>query len=95
MRRSLADRDGLQTLIASILCIIFGLLLGYVVLLIIDPTNAWDGMIAVLKNFMNYPGDASTRYLGQTLARSVPLLLCALSVLFAYKVGMFNIGVAG
>jgi simple sugar transport system permease protein len=27
--------------------------------------------------------------------RTVPLILCALSVLFAYKVGMFNIGVAG
>ena len=35
------------------------------------------------------------KYFGQTLVRTVPLLMCALSVLFAYKVGMFNIGVAG
>ena len=35
------------------------------------------------------------KYFGQTLVRTVPLVMCALSVLFAYKVGMFNIGVAG
>ena len=35
------------------------------------------------------------KYLGQTLVRTAPLLMCALSVLFAYKVGMFNIGAAG
>ena len=35
------------------------------------------------------------KYFGQTLVRTAPLLMCALSILFAYKVGMFNIGAAG
>ncbi|MBR5768471.1 MAG: Ig-like domain-containing protein, partial [Clostridia bacterium] len=34
-------------------------------------------------------------YLGQTLVKSVPLILCGIAVLFAYKSGLFNIGVAG
>ena len=52
-------------------------------------------IFAVLKSFFRYPGKLMLKYLGQTLVRTVPLLMCALSVLFAYKVGMFNIGVAG
>ena len=34
-------------------------------------------------------------YLGSTLVKSVPLILCGISVLFAYKAGLFNIGVGG
>lgn len=35
------------------------------------------------------------KYLGNTLVKTAPLLMCGLSVLFAYKVGLFNIGAAG
>ena len=35
------------------------------------------------------------KYFGSTLAKTAPLILCSLSVLFAYKVGLFNIGAAG
>ena len=93
--RSLAERDGLQTMIASLLCIVAGLFLGYLVLLIINPKGAWDAIVAILSNFFSFPGKLMMKYLGQTLVRTVPLLLCSLSVLFAYQVGMFNIGVAG
>ena len=94
-KRSFRDRDGLQTMLASLLCVLAGLLIGFLILLIINPQGAWGGMTAILKNFLNYPGKGAMKYLGQTLVRTVPLLLCSLSVLFAYKVGMFNIGVAG
>jgi simple sugar transport system permease protein len=33
--------------------------------------------------------------LGNTLAKTMPLILCSLSILFSYKVGLFNIGTAG
>ena len=94
-RRSLLRNDGIQTLLSSILCIIGGLVIGYLVLLIIEPSGAWDSTMAVIKNFYYYPEALQTRYLGQTIVKTVPLLLCSISVLFAYKVGMFNIGVAG
>ena len=35
------------------------------------------------------------RAMGNTLVRTAPLIMCSLSVLFAYKTGLFNIGAAG
>ena len=35
------------------------------------------------------------KYFGNTLVRTAPLLMCSLSILFAYKAGLFNIGAAG
>ncbi len=94
-RTSLIRREGFQTLLASLVCILGGLLVGYLVLLIIEPSGAFEAITAVMKSFFRYPGKLMYKYFGQTLVRTVPLLMCALSVLFAYKVGMFNIGVAG
>ena len=94
-KNSLIRSDGFQTLLASLACILGGILVGYIALLIIEPSGAFEAIIAVLKSFFRYPGKLMLKYLGQTLTRTVPLLMCALSVLFADKVGMFNIGAAG
>ena len=92
---ALLRKDGVQTLLASLACILGGLVVGYIVLLLIEPSGAFEAITAVMKSFLRYPGALKLKYFGQTLVRTVPLLMCALSVLFAYKVGMFNIGVAG
>jgi len=94
-KTSLIRSDGFQTLLASLVCILGGILVGYIALLIIEPSGAFEAIVAVLKSFFRYPGKLMLKYFGQTLVRTVPLLMCALSVLFAYKVGMFNIGAAG
>ena len=92
---SLIRNDGFQTLLASLVCVLGGLIVGYLVLLVIEPSGAFEAILAVMKSFLRYPGALKLKYFGQTLVRTVPLLMCALSVLFAYKVGMFNIGAAG
>lgn len=95
-RESLLRRSGVQTVIGSLLCIAIGLLIGYVVLLIINPAGAGAAIAAILKNYFYYPSSvAIMKYLGTTLVKASALLLCSLSVLFAWKVGLFNIGVAG
>ena len=94
-RTSLIRKDGFQTLLASLICVIGGLLVGYIVLLLIEPSGAFEAILAIMKSFFRYPGKMMFKYFGQNLVRTVPLLMCSLSVLFAYKVGMFNIGVAG
>ena len=94
-KNSLIRSDGFQTFLASLICILGGILVGYLALLIIEPSGAFEAIFAVLKSFFRYPGKLMLKYFGQTLVRTVPLIMCALSVLFAYKVGMFNIGVAG
>lgn len=41
--------NAFQTIIASLLCIVIGLLIGYVVLLIINPKGAAGAITAILK----------------------------------------------
>lgn len=94
-KTSLLHHDGFQTLLASLACILGGLLVGYIALLIIEPSGASKAIVDIMRSFLRYPGKLKLKYFGQALVRTAPLLLCALSVLFAYKVGMFNIGAAG
>ena len=93
---SILRLEGVQTLLASLLCILGGLLVGFIVLLLIEPSGAWEAITSVLQSFFRYPSaKLQLKYFGQTLTRTAPLIMCSLSVLFAYKVGLFNIGVAG
>ena len=95
-RKSLLANPGVQALIASLVCILLGLLVGYIALLIINPAGAGEAIINVVKNFWTYSRqNLQLKNFGNTLVKTVPLLMCALSVLFAYKVGLFNIGAAG
>ena len=88
--------NAVQSLIASLICIVLGLLIGYIVLLFINPAGAGEAILAVVKNFWNYSrANLQLKNFGSTLVKTAPLLMCALSVLFAYKVGLFNIGAAG
>lgn len=95
-KESILRNNGFQTIMASLLCIIIGLLIGYIVLLIINPGGAGKAIFAIIKNFLYYPSAAAAmKYFGTTLVKASALLMCSLSVLFAYKVGLFNIGAAG
>ena len=94
--KNILKNPGVQSLMTSLLCILLGLFIGYLVLLLINPTGAWGAITNVMKNFLTYSSaKAQLKYLGNTLVRTAPLLMCSLSVLFVYKVGLFNIGAAG
>ena len=95
-KNTLLRSSGVQSLLASLMCILVGLLAGYIALLIINAEGAWDAICNIVKNFLYYPKKAQQlKYLGNTLVKTAPLLMCSLSVLFANKTGLFNIGVAG
>lgn len=95
-KTGLLRNSAIQTVIGSLLCILIGLLIGYIVLLIINPGGAWKAIMAIMKNFLYYPSPvAAMKYFGSTLVKASALLMCSLSVLFAWKVGLFNIGAAG
>ena len=94
--KKILKNQAVQSLLASLLCVLAGLLIGYIVLLFINPAGAWEAIVTVVKNFFYYPSKAAVvKYFGNTLVKTAPLLMCGLSVLFAYKVGLFNIGAAG
>ena len=96
MKKNLLKSNAVQSLLASFICILLGMLIGYIVLLFINPVGASEAILDVIKNFMTYNrADSQLKYFGNTLVKTAPLLMCALSILFAYKVGLFNIGASG
>ena len=96
MKKNLLKNSGVQSLLASLACVVLGMLIGYIVLLFINPNGAGEAISTVMKNFLTYSRpDTQAKYLGNTLVKTAPLLMCALAILFAYKVGLFNIGAAG
>ena len=95
-KESFFEREGVQSVLASLICIVLGLAVGYLVLFLINPAGAGRAMSSILKNFLYFPKrSVALEYLGSTLAKSAPLLMCTLSILFSYKVGLFNIGASG
>ena len=93
---SILRKPAIQTLGSSLVCILLGMLIGFIALLIINPAGAWDALMDIVRNFWNYSKvTTQMKNLGNTLVKTAPLVMCSLSVLFAYKVGLFNIGAAG
>lgn len=82
-------KSGLQSCIISIIAVIIGLTIGGIIILFSgnDPFVAFTAII-------NATVSSSTN-LGNWLAYSAPLILTGLSIGFAYKTGLFNIGAEG
>ena len=96
MIKKILRNEAFQSLFASFVCIVLGVLIGYIVLLFINPSGAGEAIGEVLKNFLHYSKtNLQIKNFGNTLVKTAPLLMCSLSILFAYKVGLFNIGAAG
>jgi len=94
--RKIASSENFKSIVSAIVCALVGILVGFIILLAINAEHAPKAMATILKNFMYYKrSNMKLYYFGNTLVKSVPLILCALSVLFAYKSGLFNIGVGG
>lgn len=94
--KKILKNSAVQTLLTSAICILAGMFVGYLVLLAIEPSGAGEAIMAVAKNFFGYSRpNIQMKHMGTTLVKTAPLIMCSLSVLFSYKVGLFNIGAAG
>ena len=85
-----SNAQGIISMLASFLSIAVGLLVGLVLLFILNPEHAMSGFGKILTT-----GVASSEKLAKVLYQAMPLMLCGLSVAFAFKTGLFNIGAAG
>lgn len=95
-KKSLLKNPSFQAILTSLVCIVLGLFIGYIVLLMINPAGAGEAIKTILLNFLSRSTSAAQmKALGNTMAKTAPLLMCALSICFCYKVGLFNIGAAG
>ena len=76
--------------LSSVVAILVGLLAGLVILLISNASQAFLGFWSILSG-----GFSNLKEMGQVLYFATPIILTGLSVGFASKTGLFNIGAAG
>ena len=88
--------DGFIKFIASVLCVLASLLICFIVLVIIDIPNGCENILYEFKVMITGGLEFSgTQGFFDILKKTAPLLCAGLSICFAYKTGMFNIGAAG
>lgn len=89
--------SGFSSLMASLVAILVGLAFGWVILLISNPAQAMDGFRTILLGGFNtfLIGNSPLKGLGDVLYTAAPIILTGLSVGFAFKTGLFNIGASG
>ena len=83
-------KRGRVNVVASVVSILIGLLVGYVLLVVFNPAASTNGLIHILTT-----GFKSTEKFAKVLYTAAPLLMTGLSVGFAFKTGLFNIGASG
>lgn len=79
----------MTTILVPVLSAIFGLLVGAIIM-IVSGYNPVDGYASLWDGMFGNP-----RSIGETIRSMIPLVLAGLSVAFAYRTGLFNIGVEG
>lgn len=102
--------DGTKTVLASVISILLGLLLGAVIVFLvslfsedISLKGGLEGVSLVLLGVFNTGRNAAGNLTfgfnptswGNLLFRATPLLMTGLSVVVAFQTGLFNIGAAG
>ena len=77
--------------LSSVFAIIIGLLVGFAILLFSNPSQAVPGFITILTGALTH----GLKGVGQVFYYATPIILTGLSVGFAFKTGLFNIGTPG
>lgn len=84
-------RTSAITFSSSLLAIFVGLLLGLVIMLLSNPSQALAGFSMIIRGGF----EDGMSGIGQVLYIATPILMTGLSVGFAFKTGLFNIGASG
>ncbi|WEG11562.1 ABC transporter permease [Pullulanibacillus sp. KACC 23026] len=85
----LASKDRFNRFATPVAAVLLGLIAGGIIMLIsgFNPFTAYGAMLQMV--FLN------PYYFGETIVSMIPLVLTGLSVAFAFRTGLFNIGVEG
>ena len=107
---NLYAKNGTKKVLASLLSILAGLLLGSIVVIIvglaeqkITTAGMWEGVRLIFAGILSTGRDAAgaltwgfnAQNVGNMLFRAMPLIMTGLSVAVAFKTGLFNIGAPG
>lgn len=88
---NLSRKKGTASFVSSLVAIGVGLVLGLIILLISNPSEAFPGFLTMLSGGFN----TGTKSLGNVFYFAIPIIMTGLSVGFAFKTGLFNIGASG
>lgn len=96
-------KPGTKSIISSVLCILAGVVVGFIVMLIIaaaspdiSATDAFKGLGIILGGpFSSGTAKYVNMNFGDMIFYSGPLIMTGLSVAVAFKTGLFNIGAPG
>jgi len=89
--------EGTISVISSIISIVVGFVIGFIILIILELTKAESNIqtsFSVMGDFIGYAFKDSGFFI-KVFYNAAPLVLTGLSVGFAFKAGLFNIGAAG
>ncbi len=89
--RRLISSGGVVSAASSLIAILVGLLFGFIILLISNPAQAVRGLGVIASGGFS----GGMKGIGQVLYYATPLIMTGLSVGFAFKTGLFNIGAPG
>ncbi|NLY17484.1 MAG: ABC transporter permease [Clostridiaceae bacterium] len=84
---SVLKSKGFSAFMAALFAIFLGLIFGFIVMTVASPANSLPGFRTVLLG--------GFRRLGDVFYFATPILMTGLSVGFAFKMGLFNIGASG
>lgn len=104
--------NGVNTILASLVCVVIGLVIGYLSLLLLGwITLHQQGVTVTLSDLMQKTSELGFNRILEggfyekknamgmgvytEIVRTAPLIMTGLSVAFAFKTGLFNIGAAG
>lgn len=85
--KKITENIGLSSFASALIAIFFGLLVGFIVMLLASPENALEGFKLILVG--------GARRVGDVFYFATPILMTGLAVGFAFKMGLFNIGASG
>ena len=83
-------KAGTLSFAASLISIVIGIIFGCVMLFVIKPASAPAGIASMIT-----AGFGSPERFAKVLYQAAPLVMTGLSVGFAFKTGLFNIGATG
>ena len=87
---SIFENPGFISLLASLISILCGLLIGVILLIAFNAPHAGEGLMNLVSAGISTPAKFA-----KVLYQAAPLILTGLSVGFAFKTGLFNIGASG
>ncbi|CCV64430.1 ABC-type transport system, permease component [Alteracholeplasma palmae J233] len=75
----------------SLIAIGIGLLIGFIIMLVFNPAGAFPGLIKMLSGGLGI----GMKGVGDVIVKATPIILTGISLVVAFKSGLFNIGTPG